>query len=457
MQNKKRLIGIIVSLSLMLLVVGSGVAALVLLNRPQIAPKAAVVNGPVKIDIAPITMALQPGGSNAAKVMIHTSQRKISGIATELTFTYQGTPPINMSQVTVSPAFLAASGFTCLINKVVPTATTVSLQVACTLTTAGQGYSNNAAVEFYSVPITAGNAPTAQPVVITFNPEGTVVTDFDTTEDIVAIPQHSLAVTVGGTVPPASPSPVPSPSPSPTTSSSPLPSPSPSPSVSPSPSPTVSPSPSPSVSPSPSPTTSPQPTTSPTAAPSTKRVDVTYTLKCDPQAVDLQALVREANQPLSGVKVVFAFNGQTKESATNSEGRAAVVFPYGSAGTYTATATPDGWSTQSTTVTATLCSATTGAGTVMCSGACTATRDCSSGLSCLAGRCRNDRCSTDTTCACNTTSPAQQTGTSDLPSSGSVDTTVFLLLMGLLFIAGGAHMIWAYRIKSGSDIEQFSD
>ena len=86
------------------------------------------------------------------------------------------------------------------------------------------------------------------------------------------------------------------------------------------------------------------------------------------------------------------------------------------------------------------------AGLAVCNQACIATRDCESGLSCLSGRCRLERCSNDTTCLCNDLNVASQSGTTELPDSGSVTYTMLLILIGsLLTVSGGSYLLYAFN------------
>ncbi len=82
-----------------------------------------------------------------------------------------------------------------------------------------------------------------------------------------------------------------------------------------------------------------------------------------------------------------------------------------------------------------------------CNGDCTATRDCSSGLTCVSGKCRNATCSTTTTCSCSGADIAAAQGTSSLPESGSIGTTGLLLSTGSFFLAGGALLFFYEKTK----------
>lgn len=78
-----------------------------------------------------------------------------------------------------------------------------------------------------------------------------------------------------------------------------------------------------------------------------------------------------------------------------------------------------------------------------CDGACQANRDCGNDLICSSGKCRNHRCTTDTTCGCSTVNVASQSGTTTLPKTGFDQTTLFLSL-GVLFILGGTQLLFVF-------------
>lgn len=84
-------------------------------------------------------------------------------------------------------------------------------------------------------------------------------------------------------------------------------------------------------------------------------------------------------------------------------------------------------------------------GLAICNQTCIGTRDCTDGLSCISGRCRSTRCENDTTCLCTDYDVASASGTTALPTSGSVTTTALLLLLGSLFIiSGGSYLLYGF-------------
>lgn len=78
-----------------------------------------------------------------------------------------------------------------------------------------------------------------------------------------------------------------------------------------------------------------------------------------------------------------------------------------------------------------------------CNITCLANRDCGGGLSCIDGRCLSDRCPADSTCACHDYDPTAETGSTELPDSGSISQTLLTLLVGSLLLVGSSGVLLA--------------
>jgi len=104
-------------------------------------------------------------------------------------------------------------------------------------------------------------------------------------------------------------------------------------------------------------------------------------------------------------------------------------------GTYTLTSSSSGGTT---------------AGSIECNQSCTVNADCKSGLSCVSGACRNPSCNTTTNCSCSGESIAAAQGDSNLPQTASVNETVFLILLGFLFVTSGT-FLFKYQQSTVND------
>lgn len=78
-----------------------------------------------------------------------------------------------------------------------------------------------------------------------------------------------------------------------------------------------------------------------------------------------------------------------------------------------------------------------------CNHECLANRDCSTGLTCISGRCLSDRCPADATCACLDYDPTVDSGSTQLPDSGSISETLFSLILGIMLLIGSGSVLVA--------------
>lgn len=185
---------------------------------------------------------------------------------------------------------------------------------------------------------------------------------------------------------------------------------------------------------------------------SSSTINLTSTQTCNPNEFKAKIEVKENNQAKANVITEFEFNKEKKNGTTNASGIAEVTFPLPAPGSYSLIAKPQGFADKTATVSITACTAqnttsnntTTNTTTVQCNQTCNATKVCATGLSCVGGLCRNTRCQTDSTCTCASgANLASQSGTTTLPSSGSVDKTLALFLIGSLLMLGGGQILVA--------------
>jgi hypothetical protein len=159
-------------------------------------------------------------------------------------------------------------------------------------------------------------------------------------------------------------------------------------------------------------------------------------------------------QPLAGATGTVSMSFRCSESSSDDsnlislEGTnllsTTVQCANNSTGSYTLAAAS---SSDNTTTAGGTDSASVTPGSRICNQTCTAARDCSSGLSCVSGLCRNPQCSTTTNCSCAGAAIAAAQGDTVLPESGSVDSTTLILATGLFFLLGGALLIFNERTR----------
>lgn len=193
--------------------------------------------------------------------------------------------------------------------------------------------------------------------------------------------------------------------------------------------------------------------TLPQSATTEKKMNIQFSAQCNPSELNVNAtLTDSANAPLENITVTFTFNQQQQTDQTDSSGRAAAVFTYDAAGSYSLLVEAQGLTSHTSTVQIAECSeptptptptptATPISGTLSCDSACSTDSDCAYGYECYGGRCRNSSCQSDTTCQCETVEVASASSATELPVTGSFDRTVALLLIGGLLTLGGAQVL----------------
>lgn len=241
------------------------------------------------------------------------------------------------------------------------------------------GFSTETFRDLFTFKLTAGPDGSDNPIPITFNTANTIIADSG--EDIAAIPTGNLTVT--------------------------LPAP---------------------------------------AADTQKQMDVTYSADCNTSKLDVTATLTDGDdEPIVGNNVRFSFNNQNLEKVTDADGEAFVEFTFTDAGTYLLKINAEGFAEKQQNIQIAACPTSTPTPTptqtVSCNGNCTTNSDCISSLYCYSGRCRSASCQSDTTCQCQTTNVASTSSTTQLPTTGSFDRTIVLLLIGGLLTLGGFQVL----------------
>lgn len=476
-----------------LLVVAGGVASLLLMNQSQdTRQRAATANGTVIFSFNKATMTIQPNGTDTFQVLINTDGLDLT------TFSYQVTYPAESGLTLVgqekSPSMI---GVNCnFFNKVESGQQTAS---ASCVTDGLTGYSNTVATPIATITLKAGAQGSATPIKVQFDMSGggDLILALDkSVTDIAAIPQGSLAVTVEGGAPATSTNAnlsslvvsqatlTPAFSGTTTNYSSSVANSVSSITVTPTVADTTATVKVNGTAVSSGTASSAQSlnvgsntiTTEVTAGDGTTKksyivvisraaaeqaasssnssstINLTSTQTCNPNEFKAKIEVKENNQAKANVITEFEFNKEKKNGTTNASGIAEVTFPLPAPGSYSLIAKPQGFADKTATVSITACTAqnttsnntATNTTTVQCNQTCNATKVCATGLSCVGGLCRNTRCQTDSTCTCASgANLASQSGTTTLPSSGSVDKTLALFLIGGLLMLGGGQILVA--------------
>lgn len=241
-QSRKKPLLLYTGIGVVVLIVAGLMASLFLSEEPQDVRKdASVSGGTTVVSISPPAQTLETNGSASVSVSFNTNGSEISGIAARLTFPGPtAVTGISASNIVINPSLLNATDvdFSCPVKTTKVEGGVTSVDVGCVVL-GTQGYISNTTTELFTFTATARGVANTNPVVITFDPVETVITDKATGQDIAAIPTGSTAITIDGVASTPTPTPTPVSTPTPT------------------PVPTVTPTPTPVVTPTPTPTATP--------------------------------------------------------------------------------------------------------------------------------------------------------------------------------------------------------
>lgn len=220
-----------VGIGVVVLVIIGLLASILLSGRNQDVRKdASVAGGTTVVTISPPAQTLQTNGSTTVSVSFNTNGSEISGIAARLSFPGPtAATGIAASNVVVNPTLLSdpSVDFSCPVKSASVAGGVTTVDVGCVVL-GTQGYVSNTSTELFTFTVTARGVANTNPVVITFDPTNTVITDKATGQDIAAIPTGSTSITIDGvaatpTPPPATPTPPPASTPTPPPASTPTP------------------------------------------------------------------------------------------------------------------------------------------------------------------------------------------------------------------------------------------
>jgi len=224
-------------------------ASLVLLQqRQEIRKKASVPEGQATVRISPETGIYQVGESIPVNIFFNTRGVTISAIALRLTYLFSGNnPQIIPSNILINQALLNTGDWSCPIKTISSEGGQVKIDIAC-VNTNPNGYSNSTDTLLASFSLGVQNIPTPNPVVLSFDPNLSVISRKDNAQDTLLTPTSRGTYTITSQ-PTSSPTPTPTPTRIPTST--------------PTPTPTFTPTPSPLSTPTSVPTQTPTPSSQP--------------------------------------------------------------------------------------------------------------------------------------------------------------------------------------------------
>lgn len=226
------------------------IASLALLRQPQeIRKKASVPGGQATLSISPQSGTYQVGGTIPVNIFFNTHGVTISAVALRITYPYSGnSPKVVPANISINQALLSTGDWSCPIKTISPEGGQVKIDIAC-VNTNPAGYSNNNDTLLASFNLEIQDIPTPNPVVLSFDPNLSVISQKDNAQDTLLTPASRGTYTITSQ-PNFTPTPTHEPAPISTSTPTPISTqtqtPTPTPTAAPGPTSTPTPSPQPS-------------------------------------------------------------------------------------------------------------------------------------------------------------------------------------------------------------------
>ena len=197
-------------------------------GRFEVRKQASVPGGQATVSISPATGDFQVNQPFSADISFNTANIPISAIAIRITYPYSGaTPELTVSGIQINPAL---GDWTCPVKTITPQGGTVQIDIACTNTSIN-GFASSNDTLLASLDLIATSIPTSNPVVLSFDPSLSIITQKSDSQDILNTPTGTGSYTINNATPTptSTPTPTPTSSPTPTPTGSPTPTPTPTP------------------------------------------------------------------------------------------------------------------------------------------------------------------------------------------------------------------------------------
>lgn len=205
--DKKKLV---VAIVLVLVLVAGFVAGLILVRQRQdIREEAAVPGGEATVRLSPETGNFEVGDSFPVSVSFNTSGIAISGISVKITYPFSGsTPELTVQGLNINSSLLSSGDWACPTRNATESGANVVIEVGCANTSAA-GYTTSGDVELFRFNLSVDRVPASNPVTLTFDNAGTVITSQSTGSDIALIPSSTGNYTIAGATTQATATPIP--------------------------------------------------------------------------------------------------------------------------------------------------------------------------------------------------------------------------------------------------------
>jgi len=192
---------------LVILVAISGfVAGLILLrDRQDIGEQAAVPGGRATVTFNPSTGNYKVGDSIQTAVYFNTDNIAISGVAVKILYPFSGTTPeVTVTSITINQTLLSSGDWSCPTKETRVEGSNVVIEISCTVGTAALGYTNNVDTLLANLSLRVQRVPPTSPLVLRFDPVGSVITRRSDNQDVLLVPVSSGSFNIEGAGSPSS-------------------------------------------------------------------------------------------------------------------------------------------------------------------------------------------------------------------------------------------------------------
>ncbi|SRR5258708_7497060 len=179
---------------LVVLILGAGIAAgLLLVNQQQIfKQKASSPTGTATVSLSPAQGSFQRNTPNTISVNFNPNNLLISGIALRLTFSNLS---VSASQIVINPALLATGDWSCPVKTITSVGSTAEINILCSdISTTGYTASTDTLLATFN--LTASQVPVENPLIVSFDPQVTKITQKSDGSDIALTPSSTGSYTI---------------------------------------------------------------------------------------------------------------------------------------------------------------------------------------------------------------------------------------------------------------------
>lgn len=190
---KKYLLALVVILVLS----GGVIAGLFLVKNTAIfKPQASTPNGQATVSIQPATATFTRNTPNTISIYFNTKNLSISGIAVSLNYSNLA---VKATNIQINPDLTSTGDWNCPVKSVPSSGSTDSVDIACLNTTTG-GYSNSTDTLLATFTLTASQVPDQNPLVMSFDPQNSKITQKSDATDILLTPSGTGSYTIVDTI-----------------------------------------------------------------------------------------------------------------------------------------------------------------------------------------------------------------------------------------------------------------